>query len=226
MTPLLRNVAFLASAGILVSTSAMASVPSAANSDVPCGIVLVGTLGGVPDAAGEFTIIVRDQANNPIGNARVEIVMCDCVGSGGEQDIRLCANQTDPDVTSMLCEPQCKGGLVTANTDGAGQVTLTLTGAANNLGSGDPAAPFNCGSVYVEGVNLGSMNVAAYDENGAGGVNPADLSVWLSDSFSPLVEGRSDFNCTNTVNPADLSILLGASLNGGSQSSCVGGYCF
>ncbi len=225
MTSLLRNLAILASGGLLASTSAMASVPSAANSDVPCGIVLVGTFAGVPDPRGEFTIIVRDQANNPIPNARVEIVLCDCRGSGGEQDIRLCSHQPDPDVTGILCETQCPGGLLTASTDGAGQITLTVTGGANNLGSGEPAAPFKCASVYVEGVNLGAMNVGVFDQNGAGGVNPADMSVWLSDSFSLELEGRSDFNCTNSVNPADLSILIAASLSGNSLSSCSS-YCF
>jgi len=225
MTSLLRIAAILASGGILLASSSMAAVPSPANSDVPCGINLVGTLGGVPDPRGEFTIVVRDNANNPIPHARVELELCNCVGSGGQQDIRLCSTQPDPDVTGILCEAQCLGGLLTATTDESGSITLTLTGGANNLGAGEPAAPFKCANVYVEGVNLGAMNVGVFDENGAGGVNPADMSVWLSDSFSPSVEGRSDFNCTNSVNPADLSVLIAISLGSASRFSCSA-YCF
>lgn len=69
-----------------------------------------------------------------------------------------------------------------------------------------------------------ALNVAAYDQNGSGGVNPADISVWLSDSFDVDFEGRSDFNCSNGVNPADLSLLLQTSLLAGSVQSAAD-YC-
>src|SRR5947207_5887445 len=45
--------------------------PSAANCTIPCGINPVGTTGGVPDIKGEFTVTIRDFANNPIANCDV-----------------------------------------------------------------------------------------------------------------------------------------------------------
>ena len=85
-------------------------------------------------------------------------------------------------------------------------------------------AGFRCAVVRVDpayGGNLGTMNVAAFDENGVGGLNPADISVWLPDAFAfpQAYVGRSDFNCTNSINPADLAMLLNASLGSGSTHS-------
>ena len=112
-----------------------------------------------------------------------------------------------------------------ASTDITGSVTLTIVGSASNTFSFAPAAGYGCASIFADGVNLGRVNVGAFDQNGAGGVNPADFSVWLTDSFDEDVEGRSDYNCSNSVNPADLSLLLGVSLGSGSVISCSS-YCF
>jgi len=72
------------------------------------------------------------------------------------------------------------------------------------------------------------VNVGAYDLNGAGGVNPADVSLMINDSLdyagSGVYVGRSDYNCTNSLNPADVALLLAVSL---AFSSLVSGvaYC-
>jgi hypothetical protein len=217
MNAVLRKAMLLACGGVLVASSAMAAVPSPADSDVPNGMNLVGTAGGVADVRGEFSITIRDLAHNPIAGSSVVISFDGCT-----PDIRLCASQVTAGVT-----PDCASGAVgevSGVTDGTGVVTFRVQGGANNTASGTPAAAFNCGVVYADGVNMGPINVGAYDQNGAGGVTPPDVSVWLSDSFDGDIEGRSDFNATNTVNPADLSVLLGVVLGGGSTSSC-GAYC-
>jgi len=215
MTGLLRKAMILACLGVLAASSAMAAVPSAADSDVPCGLNLVGTTGGVADVLGTLTITVRDLAHNPIAGSSVVIDFNACT-----PDIRVCSVQPVAGVTA-----DCSGavGEIDAVTDGSGSVTIRIVGGANNTAFGTPGAGFKCATVYADGVNLGTINVGAFDENGAGGVNPADISVYLGDAFGAYV-GRSDFNCTNSINPADLAVLLGASLGGGSFNSCAA-YC-
>lgn len=217
MNVVLRKAMLLACGGVLAASSAMAAVPSPADSDVPCGLNLIGTTGGVADVRGEFSIVVRDLAHNAIAGSSVVISFDAC-----EIDIRVCSVQPVAGTTA-----DCASGAVgeiSAVTDGTGTVTLRIVGGARNTSSGSPAEGFKCATVFADGVNLGTINVGAFDQNGAGGVNPADVSVWLPDSFDPDFEGRSDFNCSNTVNPADLSLLLGVSLGGGSAASC-GAYC-
>lgn len=216
MSGLLRKAVLLASAGILAASSAMAAVPSPADSDVPCGLNLVGSTGGVADVRGEFTIVVRDLAHNPIPASAVTIDFNACT-----PDIRVCSVQPHAGVSA-----DCSGsvGEINAVTDGSGTVVLRIIGGANNGGGSPPAAGFKCATVFADGVNLGTINVGAYDQNGAGGVNPADISVYLTDAFDVDYEGRSDFNCSNSVNPADQSLLLSTSLGAGSGNSCAA-YC-
>jgi hypothetical protein len=218
MSGLLRKAMLLGCAGVLAASSAMASVPSPADSDVPCGLNLVGTAGGVADSRGQFTIVVRDLAHNPIGGSSVVIDFNACAA-----DIRVCSVQPVAGVTA-----DCSGavGQISAVTDGTGSVVLRIVGGARNLAAHTPGAGFKCATVYADGVNLGNINVGAYDENGGGGVNPADISLWLPDSFDfpATYRGRSDFNCSNTINPTDLALLLGASLGAASTASC-GAYC-
>jgi len=221
MTGLLRKATLLACGLAIAASSAMAAVPSPDDSDVPCGINLVGSTGGVADSKGEFTIIVRDLAQNPIAGSSVVISFDAC-----EIDIRVCSVQPVSGVVAdCLSGPV---GEISAVTDGAGTVVLRVVGGARNNSAGAAAEGFKCATVYADGVNLtlpvGGLNVGAFDQNGAGGINPADISVWLSDSFDAGLEGRSDFNCSNTINPVDLSLLLSASLGGGSAASC-GAYC-
>jgi len=217
MNAVLRKAMLLACGGVLVASGAMAAVPSPADSDIPAGLNLVGTSGGVADVRGEFTIVVRDLAHNPIAGSSVVISFDNC-----EIDIRVCSVQTWPGVT-----PDCASGAVgevSGVTDGTGTVTMRIIGGARNTSSGAPAEGFQCATVFADGVNMRQINVGAFDENGSGGVNPADVSVYLADQFDGDFEGRSDFNATNTLNPADLSILLGVTLGGGSATSC-GAYC-
>ena len=111
-------------------------------------------------------------------------------------------------------------------TDYTGPTGLIGKGAASNDGGGAPGAGFKCATVFAGDENLGTINVGAFDQNGFGGVNPADISVWIRDAFAfpSAFYGRSDFNCTRTINPADLTLLLQTSFGSGSTRSALA-YC-
>ena len=84
MTGLVRKATLLTAAALVVASAAMAGVPSETNSTKPACISLVGSVAGVPDAAGTFTVIVRDLANNPLNGASVVI---DLANAG---DLAIC----------------------------------------------------------------------------------------------------------------------------------------
>src|SRR5687768_17377471 len=115
MSGLLRKAMLLACSGVLAASSAMAAVPSPADSQVLCGLNLVGTNGGVADVKGQFSIIVRDLAQNPIAGSSVVIDFNACT-----PDIRVCSAQPHGGVTA-----DCSGtvGEINAVTDGSGTVT-------------------------------------------------------------------------------------------------------
>jgi hypothetical protein len=215
-----HNALCFALASVLATSSALAGVPtpSRENSNVPCGINLVGMTSGAADARGTFSIVIRDLANNPFAGSSIVIDFNNC-----SSDIQVCSVQPRTGTTADCSGPV---GSISAVTDGTGTVTMCIVGGARNAASHAPGAGYQCATVYADGVNMGGINVAAFDQNGAGGVNPADISVWLSDAFDfpGVYVGRSDFNCSHSINPTDLAMLLQASLDGASFTSCSG-YC-
>ena len=62
--------------------------------------------------------------------------------------------------------------------------------------------------MVANGQILGNLLVSTFDLNGSGGVNAADLSVWLGDENGGVYRERSDFDASGTLNPADGSVLL------------------
>ena len=158
---------------------AWSDVPDPSQCDLPTGIHLVGTLLGVPDPVGTFTVIVRGASTLPIRNARVEIDFSLCA-----PDIKLCATQ--PGVQGADCGDHRVWGV----TDGAGRVDFTIVGSANNMTGLAPGHALNCARIYVEGIGLSHARVATFDQNGVGGVNPVDMSVWL-----PAILGTDGRDC-------------------------------
>jgi hypothetical protein len=198
---------------VLIPGAVRADVPDPSSSDYPHGILLVGLRDGVPDPIGTFEVVLRSYFGNPMVGWRVEIDFLGC-----SQDIRICSVQ--PDGGTVDCGDQGVRGV----TDGAGRVTFTIVGGASNTTGGVPGHPARCVRVYTDGLGFVHMGVAAFDQNGSGGVNPADIAVWLVDSFDATHFERSDFNLDGDVNPADLSLLLKVSLGGNSTTSCSA-YC-
>lgn len=207
MTGLVRKATLLAAAGLLTASAAMAGVPSAAQSTTPTCIRLVGSLGGVPDnAAGQFTIIVRDLANNPLNGASVVIDISGCL------DLKLCSNQLDANAIV-----NCGARTTRKFTDALGSVTFTVLGGSN--GGGNASTLIGGGKIFANGTLIQTPTVSAFDLDSAGGVGANDLSAWLGDFGSGQNFGRSDYDCTGTIGANDLSQWLGEFGAGTSASS-------
>jgi hypothetical protein len=209
MTGLVRKATLLTAAGLLIASAAMAGVPSATNSTTPACITLVGSLAGVPDnAAGQFTVIVRDLANNPLNGASVVIDLSNCL------DIAICDNQLDAAATV-----NCGAKTTRKFTDALGSVTFTVLGGSN--GAGNASTLLSGGRIFANGTLIGSPTASAYDLDGANGVGAADLSAWLTDFGSGNPYGRSDYDCNGTVGAGDLSFWLTEFGAGTSAASCA-----
>jgi hypothetical protein len=194
------------------------------NSTIPCGINLVGLQNGLADPQGKITMVVRDLANNPVVGCDVSVDFSGCL-----PDIRIATVQPWPGLR-LECTAAPGGaaavGIVHGITDANGIVTMSIVGGASNTVGGAPGAGFRCATVYAGAVNLGTINVGAFDQNAAGGVNPSDVSMVISDVLRGVVVGRSDLNCTSSINVADISLELRASLAAQSQGiASAADYC-
>jgi hypothetical protein len=204
----MRRSHVLAVLAVLTPALALASPPSPANSTVPSCISLVGTNAAVPaTAAGQFLVVVRDLANNPIAGAVVAIDLSGC------PDLHLCPDQLDPAVTV-----DCAHQRVSKVTDGAGRVVFTLLGGSN--GAGSAVTLLGGGKIYWDGTLIGSPTVSAYDLDGRTGLGANDLSGWLGDFGSGNPYGRSDYDCSGWLGANDLSLWLNAFGSGAMSSSC------
>lgn len=214
MTGLITKAALLSACGILVAASAMAGVPTAANSTSPAFIRLVGSTASVPDSAGgKFTITVRDVALNPVNGSNVVVDFSGCT----PVDIRIASNQLNANYTT-----NCTAHTVGAYTDAAGQVAFTLLG--NSFGTVSHTG-LGCARIYADGVLLSSPSVATFDLDGAGGVAIGDLSVWLGDlgAAGGGYRARSDYDGSASVAIGDLSVWLGRL--GSGKSTVTGAVC-
>lgn len=207
MTGLVRKATLLTAAGLLIASAAMAGVPSPGNSVIPQCISLVGSAASVPDAAGTFSVIVRDLANNPLNGASVVIDLSNCT------DLAMCDNQLDAGATV-----NCAAKTTRKFTDITGTVSFIVLGGSN--GSGNATTLLGGGRIYANGTLLGSPTVAAFDLDGSSGVAINDLSVWLTDFGTGINYGRSDFDCTGSVGINDLSVWLTEFGAGTSVASC------
>ncbi len=169
--------------------------------DYPKSLTVVGQNGGVPDARGEFRVVVRDCDGNP------------CVGSPvsldfGQQDIRICDYQGSGEV-------YCEGKIVIKYTDAAGVAVFNVVGQADRS---QPWADWQHASLVVNGRWMTQYPVAAFDLDG-GGVGLTDLTAWMQDWGSGINYARGDYDHDGVLSLLDYSILLnvwgaGSSLNG------------
>ncbi|MCE9628254.1 MAG: hypothetical protein K8R56_10115 [Candidatus Eisenbacteria bacterium] len=208
MTGLLRKAALLAAAGVFITSAAMAGVPSPGNSTVPACISLVGNAAGIPDAAGTFSVTVRDLANNPLNGASVVIDLSGCT------DLSICDDQLDAGALV-----NCAAKTTRKFTDALGAVSFTVLGGSN--GGGNATTLLGGGKIYANGVLIGSPTASAYDLDGASGVGANDLSAWLGDFGSGNAFGRSDYDCSGGIGANDLSLWLGDFGSSASTTSCA-----
>ena len=205
MTGLVRRATLLTAVGLIAAGAASAGVPNAGNTSRPGAVVLVPKDPTAPlaAAAGLATFTVRDAANNPVPNSVVVVTMSGCTAS----EIRLSSNQPHAGVFV-----NCAAKSVSAVTNGSGVATFRLLGRiAAHPGFASGAAA-QCGSVTADGVPLGTIGVAVADQNGAGGCNSADGSLFLADRDNAAGQNRSrsDYNGAGSpaVNAADGSLFL------------------
>jgi len=201
----------------LALASAFAVLPSLASAGVPCGIcnstvplcvTLVGAAGDAPAAEfGEFVVIMRDLANNPIAGAMVVIDLSNA------PDMHFCADQMDPTMTV-----DCANNRVSKVTAADGSVHFTLLGGSN--GAGNASTLLNGGMIFANGVLLQYPTVAAYDLDGSGGVGANDVSALLGDFGLGQPFGRCDYDCSGNVGANDLSLWLKAYGSGTMTRSC------
>lgn len=215
----------LALLGLLLplASSASTPVPSPPDCDLPKGIPLVGVTAGVTDPLGEWTVTVRDYQHQPLVNSAVAVDVC-------TSDIRVCASQPFGGLIVM-----CDVRRVVAVTNVFGVATLRLVGWAANPGGGTPGAPSPagapspgggtaCANIRADGVLLGTVPVAALDQDGSGGVGTTDLALFLNDRFSLMGttenRTRSDYDFNGVVDTRDLALWLRVRFAGGSLNSC------
>ncbi len=185
-------------ASAAVREPAITSPPSPANSISPACISLVGHTGAVAARAiGEFTVIIRDLANNPQVGAEVSVDLSLCT------DLMLASDQLDPDAIV-----DCAHHKVTKFTGVDGSVKFTVIGGSN--GAGNAVGLLGVGKIFWGQVLIGSPTVSAYDLDSSGGVGANDLSAWLSDFGSAVNYGRSDYDCSGGLGANDLSFWLAA----------------
>jgi len=197
----------LALALVLAAPCLATAEPSPPNSTTPSCISLVGSSGGVAAAAGQFTVVIRDLANNPIPGARVTIDV------SGHPDLHLCADQLD-----AAMSVDCVHGTVSKLTDAAGSVQFTLLGGSN--GAGGAVTLLGGGRIYWEGTLIAFPTVSAFDLDGSSGVGANDLSAWLTDFGSGNDYGRCDYDCSGGVGANDLSLWLTVFGSGEMAESC------
>jgi hypothetical protein len=190
--------------------AAHAGVVGPSNCTVPAGIYLVGSKAGVPDPAGLFSVTVRDLANNPMPNLQVEIDFANT------PDLSPASVQLYPGLT-VKC-----GATTTVSrlTDANGVASFIIMGSARNLYS----VPGTVGGqvvVRAAGTTLATVIGAAFDLDGANGVNGDDVAIWLCDFGGSQNFGRDDYDFTGGVGATDISRLFLEISSGNSTESAT-----
>ena len=199
----------IALALFLAAGPAFANTPGGTNCIVPSHIHLVASDGAQPAVAfGEFEVIVRDLANNPVPGASVVVDL------SALSDLKLCSAQSAPGV--LL---DCANQRVSAIADAEGKVRVTLLGGSN--GAGQAGSTVQVALIYANGTLIGTPPVSAYDLDGSAGLGGGDMSVFLGDFGSGIDWSRSDFDGSGTLGGGDLSFWLAAFGSGTQIVSCA-----
>jgi len=187
----------------LTAGAAQAKLPYPPNCEVPRVLVLVGRdAGGTPDPLGEFRVVARDIINAPMMNCMVVVDL------STSDDARISIDQ-QPTATAICSS---RWVYATGYTDAQGVASLRVVGRADHL---MPASTEPRLRVYVDGVTIGIVRVAAFDHDG-GGVGAPDLALWAEDYFAGTHPARSDYDGDGAVTSLDLALWAGAFFAAGS----------
>ncbi len=195
---------------------ALATAPAAAQA--PCGscpscIMLVGTNGAVADPVGNFCVTAVNPTDcAPLPGALIVVDFSACPG------VKLCSIQPDPTMTV-----NCATRTVSKMADATGTACFDIVGGAI-VAAGVPCPPPGCATISaLVGTSLVPLChplVSTPDLDNMGGVNPTDLSIWLSIYFSGQYCQLADYDCSGTLSPTDLSKWLSIFFAGGSVAGC------
>jgi hypothetical protein len=227
MTGVVRKAVLLAVLGLTVATSAMAYLPSPTNCTVPTFFDVYACRNGIPDPLNAVNpkygfvnqVVVRDIAGFPVVNCPVSLEFC--------SDVKLYNAVPGYAWQVVVCDPPTGKSRITVNTDVNGVAQFYLIGATTNFAAGNPLGPGAwCVTVTALGIPLGMAAATAFDQNGVAGalgVDPGDVSCWLSDYGRQGIfgyKGRSDYNHVNGIDPGDVSVWLYVFGLGNSSQNC------
>lgn len=199
---------------LVVAGRAAAAVPSPVTSTIPTHAVLVGTdANGAADPLGAVTVVVRDPAGTPYPFALVALRFTDC------SDFLVSQSQPWPGASASCPRPY--GPVVQKVAGPDGVATFAAVGRADRS---QPATRTAELEVLADGVRLGTIPVAAYDQDG-GGVGATDLALWVADFFSGEYFQRSDYDGDGALGATDLAEWAGAHFAHGSILPGVTNYC-
>ena len=141
MTGLVRKTTLFTVCGLVVAGAAMAGVPSPANSQAPCVILMdfpnsQNSVGVNPAICSvpSLKVVVRDALNNPVSGSDVVLDFTACVGWGS--NIELASTQPDLAVTTS-----CGGKTVLKTTNALGEVCFTVIGASTQFVAASSTLP-------------------------------------------------------------------------------------
>jgi len=196
--------AILLGAGLLLfqaPDAASAVDPGFPNNTVPESFHLVASNGSAPANIGQFEVVLRDIAHNPIPNASIVVDLSSCT------DLALATDQLDPDAVV-----NCAAKTTRKLTDANGRAVFCIIGGSR---TGVPASTLLAGGrIYGNGTLIASPTVSAFDLDGQQGLGAGDLALFLGDFASGQIFGRSDFDDSGNLGAGDLVIWLTAFSSG------------
>ena len=200
-----RSHAILLSAALLMfqaPDTARADDPPFPNHITPACIRLVASNGSAPASAfGQFEVLIRDLANNPIPDVSVVIDLSSI------PELALATDQLDPDVVL-----ECGAGRVRKISDVNGRVVFCIVGGGRP--GIPPSALLGAGRIYANGTLIATPTVSAFDLDGLHGLSAGDLTQFLDDFSTGVNYGRSDYDCSTYLGAGDLAQWLRAFSNG------------
>ncbi len=200
-------VACLALAALAGRADARTAPPAGARIIVPGSIVLSAThinlVGRIADASvpggwrvdsttfgAKLTVTVYSQYGYPLPGCPVLIDFSGCTS-----DLRVASWQGYHDASTYCPTPYVQG-FTTLN----GTVSFVIAGAAVSRND----HPAGCAAVYADSYPGGHLAVAAYDQDGIGGMTLADIALVWGDLMTNRWPERSDFDGNGYVTLSDV----------------------
>jgi len=208
-----QSCAILVVAALLMFQSAdtaRGDEPPFPNHITPACIRLVASNGSAPASAfGQFEVLIRDLANNPIPDVSVVIELSLI------PELALATDQLDPDVIL-----DCGVATVRKVSDVNGRVVFCIVGGGR--AGVPPSALLGAGRIYANGTLIATPTVSAFDLDGLHGLGAGDLTQFLNDFSTGVNYGRSDYDCSHYLGAGDLVIWLTAFSSGTQVVSAAG----